>query len=278
MASVELSVVERVARATARIRTARDPDSASDALREALEALPRGTPDVVKTELTGLAEVAVDRIRVGRTREVLLASIAHDLRNPLNTFAMSTGLLQDDVERGDVDHARATSLLQRMERAVERMQRLIEDLAEAGRVDARQVELTLRDETAERIVHDTIAAAASIATERSGVLEAGAIDASLRVRADRTRLVQGFVKLVAYALRVTGDGGMVRLSAAALGDAAEFTFVAQSARGAPFATPTEGRGGLTLLLARGLVELHGGHITIETKDRFVATAQVPLAR
>ncbi|HEY8077073.1 MAG TPA: histidine kinase dimerization/phospho-acceptor domain-containing protein, partial [Labilithrix sp.] len=87
------------------MRSARDPDSAADALREALALLPPDAPDVVRAEIAGIAELALDRARLVRTRESLLASISHDLRNPLNTFAMSAGLLRDDVERGDVDRA-----------------------------------------------------------------------------------------------------------------------------------------------------------------------------
>jgi two-component system sensor histidine kinase BaeS len=281
MASPDPSVLERVAQATARIRTARDPDTAADALRAALEALPPGTPEAVKGELAGVAELVVDRLRIARTREQLLSSVAHDLRNPLNTFAMSAGLLREDVDRGDVDRGRATALLQRMDRAVERMQHLIEDLAEAGRVDSRRVDLVLRDAPAERIVRESLAAAESLAAERGAALEAGEIDASAAVSADRVRLVQAFAKLVGYALRVTGDGATVRVSAAGRGDHVAFTFMAlpgSAARGATFASSAEGRGGLALLLARGLVELHGGSVTVEADDRLVVTAVLPRAR
>src|SRR5687767_14767669 len=83
-----------------------------------------------------------------RAREALLASVAHDLRNPLNTFAMSAGLLRDDLESGDLDRNRAVGLLARMERASNRMQVLIEELLEASRVEAGGVEVHVREENA----------------------------------------------------------------------------------------------------------------------------------
>src|SRR3954467_6005419 len=102
-------------------------------------------------ELVAERDPAPHRLhRVPHTRDALLASISHDLRNPLNTFAMSAGLLRDDVDHGSVDRTRALALLSRMERAVERMQRLIEDLVEASRVDARRVELRKTVESVER--------------------------------------------------------------------------------------------------------------------------------
>src|SRR5438105_3152110 len=103
MGDVDGPAVERIASASARLRAAHDPDTAADALREALALLPPETPEAVKAELAGIAELALERSRLVRTRETLLASISHDLRNPLNTFAMSAGLLRDDVEHGEVD-------------------------------------------------------------------------------------------------------------------------------------------------------------------------------
>ncbi len=277
MGAADGSAIERVAEASARLRSARDPDSAADALRDALALLPPDAPEAVKAELAGIAELALERARLVRTRESLLASISHDLRNPLNTFAMSAGLLRDDVERGELDRARAASLLQRMERAVERMQRLIEDLSEAGRIDAGRVELARKPESAEKLVRDAIAASASVAAERSGVLEPGELDAEARVLGDRARLVQAFTKLVAYALRITGDGAHVRIGAKRRDDRVVFVVTAHPAGGASFTPPEEGRGGLNLLLARGLVELHGGTLLVESSDHLLVTITLPAA-
>src|SRR6188768_2740987 len=116
----------------AQIKTAASADEVKSAIAEAKTAL--GSDALPADQvLAALEEVALEAARVRcelrsatRVREVLLASVAHDLRNPLNTFAMSTGLLRDDLESPDFERARAVSLVTRMERASTRMQRLIE--------------------------------------------------------------------------------------------------------------------------------------------------------
>src|SRR5688572_12828971 len=116
-----------------------------------------------------------------RVREVLFASVAHDLRNPLNTFAMSAGLLRDDLEGGgsaaaaeeesepsSFDRKRALSLLSRMDRASARMQAAIEDLLEASRIEGGSLELTWKEVDAGSIVK------AAIEKARPSVMEKGA--------------------------------------------------------------------------------------------------------
>src|SRR4051812_46253841 len=102
-----------------------------------------------------------ERSAANHAREVLLNSLAHDLRNPLNTFAMSVGLLKDDLERNDLDPARALSLVSRMERSTHRMQVLVEDLLEAGRVEAHAIDFTPKNEVAAAIAKNAVTAAQS---------------------------------------------------------------------------------------------------------------------
>ena len=126
----------------AHLRAASSPEDVRTAIAEAAGQLGEGSVPASMV-LSLLEELALDAARVRtelraatRVREVLLASVAHDLRNPLNTFAMSAGLLRDDLEGPDFDRTRALSLLSRMDRASSRMQALIEDLLEASRVEA----------------------------------------------------------------------------------------------------------------------------------------------
>src|SRR4051812_21412603 len=229
-------------------------------------------------ELVAERDRALHRIEeVTHAREALLASISHDLRNPLNTFAMSAGLLRDDVEHGSVDNTRALALLSRMERAVERMQRLIEDLVEASRVDARKVELRKSVESVERVVRDSIAAGTPIASERNAKIEQGDVDKDARVNVDGQRIAQAMGKLFGYSIRIVGDGGTARISAQQNDGAVQIAIEATPAQGSSFSPPEEGRGGLSLLLARGLVELHSGSLSLEATTRLLLTVALPSA-
>jgi two-component system, chemotaxis family, sensor kinase Cph1 len=203
-----------------------------------------------------------------RAREALLAGVAHDLRNPLNTFAMSTGLLKDDLERGDIDVARSLSLVRRMERAATRMQLLIDDLVEGSRIEAKKIELTMRPETVRQVVEEAANVARPAVADKGATVVPEEIDASLVFRVDRPRMVQALSKAIAFVLKTTGDGGRILLGASLAGDRVEVSVHGINAGGAPSSTSgtEEGRGGLALLVARGLVAAHGGQLEVATTD------------
>lgn len=203
-----------------------------------------------------------------RSQEALLAGVAHDLRNPLNTFAMSSGLMRDDLERGEVDATRALGLVKRMDRATGRMQQLIEDLLEGSKVTAGKIELDLRREPLAVVVQEAIALARPLATERGVTLAAGDVDGAVASNLDRGRIVQALQKSIAFVLRVTGDGGRITLGARASGPSAVLEVHATNADGtrSTRAMPDEGRGGLALLIARGLVSAHGGELEVTADD------------
>lgn len=238
--------------------------------------------DLTLGELATVGGLALEAARlrarvdsVTRAREVLLASVSHDLRNPLNTFAMSAGLLRDDLERNDVDSARGISLISRMERATSRMQGLIEDLVEASRIDARKVDLVVREEKAAELVREAVTLAKPAATEKSASVTCESSDVDAVVLADRARMLQAIAKVIAYAAKATGDGGAIRLGVARQGDVVVFTARALGPGGTPVPPPEEGRGGLALLIARGIVEAQRGTFRIEAGDGLVVVFTLP---
>jgi len=238
--------------------------------------------DLALGQLATVAGLALEGARlrtrvegITKTREALLASVSHDLRNPLNTFSMSAGLLRDDLERHDIDHARGISLISRMERATSRMQGMIEDLLEASRIDARKIDLVMRPENAAQLVKDAALAAKPGPTEKSVAVTCEEDDDDALVIVDRRRTLQALAKVIAFEAKATGDGGAVRLGATRQGDAVLFTARAFGPAGTPVAPPEEGRGGLALLIARGLVEAQRGTFRIEGGEGLVVAFTLP---
>jgi signal transduction histidine kinase len=232
--------------------------------------------------VVGLAlEAARLRVRVEavtKARETLLASVSHDLRNPLNTFAMSAGLLRDDLERNDVDATRGISLVSRMERATSRMQGLIEDLVEASRIDAKKIDYAIREESAAQLVKDAATAASPAASEKGAAVVCDDLDESARVMVDRARTMQLIAKVIAFEAKSTGDGGTIRLGVAKVGGVVTFTARAIGPGGVPVPPPAEGRGGLALLIARGLADAQRGTFRIEAGDSLVVSFTLPGAK
>ncbi len=238
--------------------------------------------DLALTQLATVAGLALEGARlrarvegVTNAREALLASVSHDLRNPLNTFAMSAGLLRDDLERNDIDPSRGISLISRMERASSRMQGLIEDLVEASRIDARKIDLTPREEKAAQLLKDAAQATRSSAYDKSAAVTFVETDEDPLVLADRTRTLQALAHIIAFEAKATGEGGTIRLGVARQGDAVVFTARAFGPGGMPIPPLPEGRGGLALLIARGLVEAQRGTFSIAPADELVIAFTLP---
>jgi signal transduction histidine kinase len=205
-----------------------------------------------------------------RARDALFAGIAHDLRNPLNTFAMSTGLLKDDLEGGEVDAARALALVKRMERATHRMQVLIDDLVVASRIesDPSQANVTKTPENVAEMIRDVVAAATPIVKDRGADIVAGEAADGLVASVDRGRVVQALVKGAAFVLRTTGEHGRITIDAMKSASGIALVVRGVNPGGAPASAPgrDEGRGGLALLIARAHVAAHGGTLDVRYDD------------
>jgi signal transduction histidine kinase len=241
-----------------------------------------GVLDLALTQLATVAGLALEGARlrarvegIAKAREALLASVSHDLRNPLNTFAMSAGLLRDDLERNDIDPARGISLISRMERGTSRMQALIEELVEASRIDAGKIDVTPGEENAGQLLLDAVQAAKQGAQEKSAAVAFERTDEDPVVLADRTRTLQALAKVIAFEAKATGEGGSIRLGVTREGDAAVFTARAFGPGGMPIPPPPEGRGGLALLIAKGLVLAQRGTFSIQAGDALVVAFTLP---
>jgi signal transduction histidine kinase len=256
----------------AHLREANTPEEVRAAVAEARGQL-GDTPVPMQTVIGLLEELAADsaRLRVDlrtatRTREALLACVAHDLRNPLNTFAMGAGLLRDDLEGTGFDKARALNLLTRMERASGRMQGLIEDLLEASQASAGSIEIVRRPEQAAAVLRAAIAQIQTVVGERGARLEEGVfVDDDVLVELDRARTIDAIDKLAGVALRSIGEGAVVRCCVERVDANVVFSVRVLHRPGSVSVPPfDEGRGGLALLIARGVFEPQNAQLGIET--------------
>lgn len=256
---------------TAKLRAAISEDEVTEAVAEMAATL-GDAPIPAASVVELLAELASDAAKTRtelraatRLREVLLASAAHDLRNPLNTFAMSAGLLRDDLGDPEIDRARALALLSRMDRASHRMQGLIDDLIEASRVEAGAVELVKKPEQASVVLQAAIAKSKALVTEKGATLTEGAVAADLTLVCDRQRTADALAKLVAVALKTTGEGAAMQLGAELVANVPTITLRACAPRATtstPLATDAS-RGGISFVIGRGLLAAQGATIRSE---------------
>jgi signal transduction histidine kinase len=202
-----------------------------------------------------------------RARESVLAVVSHDLKNPLNTVRMAAAILKarDDGDR--------TDLAFRIERAVDRMDRLIRDLLDLAALDAGAMSLDLRLHDARRLVEEAVEMMRPLASERDQTLSVATERDDVSILCDRERVLQVFSNLIGNAILYTPNGGAItvaveshdagtaRLRVTDTGagiDAADLPEVFERFRRGQRARH-DGTG-LGLSIAKAIVVAHGGRI------------------
>jgi PAS domain S-box-containing protein len=205
-------------------------------------------------------------------KDQFLATLSHELRTPLNAILGYARMLQTNSIAPE-NRPRAIDVIERNAAA---QNQLIEDLLDISRITRGQVRLDPAPTFIGAILKEAVDGVRPAAEARRITLQVEIDPAAGIVTADSTRLQQVFWNLLTNAVKFTGQGGRVTVTARRVGDdevevavsdtgegiAADFLpFVFEPFRQAD-AKLVRGHGGLGLGLAisRQLVELHGGTI------------------
>jgi signal transduction histidine kinase len=207
-----------------------------------------------------------------RAGEDMLASVTHDLRNPLGTIVMgATALLQTDAG-GDARLARVKSIAERVQRQAERMTQQIANLGDFAAIQGGRLAIRRASQLPSTIVTAAADLAGPLVKERGVGFEARSEPELAAIDCDGDRVVQVLTNLVGNAVRVTARGGMIELGARRDGERVVF-FVRDTGPGLaadelarlfspPWRIQQAGyKGtGLGFAIARGIVDAHGGQI------------------
>ena len=222
---------------------------------------------VVFQDITALKELQ-------HLRRDFMALVAHDLRTPLQTVMLQLeALLRRAV--GDSIHV-PISTLQLMKRSGQRLDRLVRDLLDASRLESEGVHLEVARVQLSELASSVVSQAEGALGTHHVVVEV--TGSPPPVLADPLRLEQILTNLLENSAKYSADGGTIHI------------LVAPSGRGATVAVEDEGPGlspeelprlfdryfqtqrarakrsglGLGLFITKGLVEAHGGTITVES--------------
>ncbi len=211
-----------------------------------------------------------------RRKDEFIATLAHELRNPL--APMTNAVLMLRLGSSDASmHAKAVDIL---ERQLQHIVRLIDDLLDISRITTGKLSLQVAEIDLVRVLHSAVELAEPLFAERRVAFDTRIPEAPVVVLGDSARLLQILSNLLGNAARYTPAGGQVRLAVRALDHAVEVDVADTGIGIAPEmqqrvfelfeqADKSLERGnaglGIGLTLARQLVELHGGEIRLHSE-------------
>src|SRR5271168_1379966 len=206
-----------------------------------------------------------------RMKEEFLATVSHELRNPLNAMVGWIHLLRS----GNLDSAKSSKALETIERNVHMQTALIDDILDVSRIMRGKINLTFRTVRMGAVVDAALAAVRPTADAKGVALEYEMASASDEISGDADRLQQIVWNLLSNAIKFTPRDGRVTirverhdddltLSVRDTGQGISADFLphvfdrfAQADSGS---TRAHGGLGLGLAIVRHLVELHAGTV------------------
>jgi len=238
--------------------------------RELLAA--RKAAEAAETELKKLnAQLSA----ADRRKDEFLATLSHELRNPLAPMRSALDVFKLRSARAGDDR-----LLQVFDRQLRHMTRLVDDLMEVSRITQGRMQLQRAPVELSALVRSAAQDMADTMKAARHSLRLFVEDGPIMVDGDATRLAQVVINLLTNAAKYTPDGGMIELHLGCKPGLAEIR-VRDNGIGIPAAAlatvfemfsqlesaleRAKGGLGIGLALVRGIVELHGGSIRAESE-------------
>lgn len=247
----------------------------------------RYTPDIdsqgrVRGVMTVVRDITEQKIAEkllkdsDRRKDEFLATLAHELRNPLASLSNALHILpRVEDQPGRVAHLRGI-----MGRQVGQLRRLIDDLLDVSRISRGKIELRRQSTDLVSIVHEALESVAPAIEAHQHTLECDTPDRALEFYGDHGRLVQVFGNLIQNASKYTPPGG--RISVGVGQEEEDFIVrVRDTGIGIPHSMLTnifepftqinqsldraQGGLGIGLTLVKSIVEMHGGAVQVRSE-------------
>ncbi|MES2742489.1 MAG: ATP-binding protein [Pseudomonadota bacterium] len=210
-----------------------------------------------------------------RRKDEFLATLAHELRNPLAPLRN----VLEVIRRNQASGSPAPWGMDIVERQTRQLTRLVDDLMDVSRITQGRMQLRKTPCELVAIVRAAIADLSDMVGKAQHRLVLQAPERAVLVDADEVRLTQVIGNLLTNAVKYTPDGGHIAVRVCVSGQAVAVS-ISDSGIGMPPSallsifdmfsqlTPalerSQGGLGIGLALVRGLVELHGGRIDADS--------------
>ncbi len=218
-----------------------------------------------------LRKAAADLSDADRRKDEFLATLAHELRNPLAPLRNMLEILK----RSGCDEATLSRATSTMERQLGQLVRLVDDLLDLSRITHNRIELRRSRIDLSSIIEQAVQANEPVAKAGQHELTVSLPPGPIYLDADSVRLSQVFGNLLNNSCKYTNPGGAIRISAEQDGHEAVVT-ISDNGIGIPqeklesifemfsqvdrSLEKSQGGLGIGLTLVKRLVEMHGGTV------------------
>jgi PAS domain S-box-containing protein len=220
-----------------------------------------------------LRQLAAHLSEADRRKDEFLATLAHELRNPLAPLCNMLEVLK----RAEGDHEMLRRARETMDRQLAQLVRLVDDLLDLNRITHNRLELRQSQVALSTVIHQAVEASRPLADAAGHELVVGLPKEPLYTYADPARLAQVFDNLLNNSCKYTDPGGKIWVTAERRG-AEVVVSVKDTGSGIPpdklesifemftqvDRSPERSQGGLGigLTLVKRLVQMHGGSIEV----------------
>jgi signal transduction histidine kinase/HAMP domain-containing protein len=226
---------------------------------------------------------------VRRTRDTVLANISHEFRTPLSAQLASIELLRDGL--GSMPSEAQRELVASLERGVQRLTWLIDNLLESVRIESGQLAIRSHELRLDEVVQAARELIEPLIEQRGQRIEVDTLAELPPVRGDQQRLTQVMVNLLANASKFAPPGSSIHIGGRARPGGGLIFWIDDEGPGIPPGEasalfeqfhrsggedPEESGLGLGLYIVRSIVERHGGCVGLHTRAGGGTRAQVEL--
>lgn len=244
--------------------------------RESLAELNHNLEQLVEKRTEEIQRQAEEIHQLAAAKDELLGIAAHDIRGPLTVIQGTCELLR--LRLGEIDASTLERSLDLMHDACRGLTQLLSELLDAKAIESGKITLRRRPYDVRSLI-ETALPVARLAAEDKKVGLVIESQAGLEIEADPRRLGQAITNLVLNAVKFSESGTRILVRGAADGDDRALIEVEDQGIGIPeeeidgiFGTFEQGEAGrqfggsgLGLMIARRLVELHHGTLSVRSE-------------
>ncbi len=224
-----------------------------------------------------------------RSKSEFLANMSHELRTPLNAIIGFSEIMEQQF-LGPIGTEKYLEYAEDINRSGQFLLEVINDILDMSKIEAGRIELDMKNLLLAEVVEEALRIAGPRAAKENIELINNVTGKEI-IEADKRAIKQVLINLLTNAIKFTPTNGQVTISGATVPDGFEITIIdngigisAEDIQrlGQPFTqvesqhTKSKGGSGLGLAISRSLVEMHGGSLSITSKENIGTTVSIIL--